>query len=32
MTPSVKKEIAVAVIEVRKTVRRETIRDSKFGS
>ena len=31
MTPSVKKEIAVARMAVTKTSRREIIRDSKFG-
>jgi hypothetical protein len=32
ITPSVKHEIAVARMDVRNTKRRDTIRDSKFGS
>jgi hypothetical protein len=32
MTPSVKQEIAVARIEVSRTIRRDTMHDSKFGN
>ena len=32
MTPSVKQEMAVARMDVRKTNRRDTMHDSKFGS